>query len=151
VALGTSASAAVAAASRLGQQGVGVTVAVVSSLNPSPADALAAPPRRVPPVHTKAAHIESLLRDYRARLEALPFDSELVVVPNACRDDSAAICARLAEEDPAIRTIEIAEGGWGRAVKVGLAAAGGDLLCYTNSARTTPEMLALMLLYATSY
>ena len=38
-------------------------------------------------------------------------------------------------------------GGWGRAVRHGLANAGGDLICYTNSARTTAKDLVLMMLY----
>jgi hypothetical protein len=36
-------------------------------------------------------------------------------------------------------------------VKLGLSAAEGDLLCYTNSARTRSQDLLLMLLYATAY
>jgi len=39
-------------------------------------------------------------------------------------------------------------GGWGLAVNHGLREANGDLLCYTNSARTTGQELTLLLLYA---
>jgi len=42
-------------------------------------------------------------------------------------------------------------GGWGLAVKLGLQASRGDVLCYTNSARTTAEDLMLLLLYAVVY
>jgi glycosyltransferase involved in cell wall biosynthesis len=74
---------------------------------------------------------------------------ELVLVPNNCRDESNAICERLAvEREERILVVPLELGGWGRAVKAGLAAAGGDMLCYTNSARTSPEILALMLAYA---
>jgi hypothetical protein len=48
-------------------------------------------------------------------------------------------------------TLEQAAGGWGRAVRTGLAGARGDLLCYANSARTSPEILALILSYARVY
>src|SRR5262249_27569800 len=75
----------------------------------------------------------------------------LVLVPNACRDSSADICRRLGDKDPRIRTVESALGGWGRAVRCGLREARGDLLCYTNSARTTPEDLMLLLLYARTF
>jgi hypothetical protein len=43
------------------------------------------------------------------------------------------------------------EGGGGRAVRAGLAEARGELVCYTNSARTAPEMLTLCLVYAMAY
>jgi Glycosyl transferase family 2 len=74
-----------------------------------------------------------------------------VLVPNACRDQSPEICRALAERHEAVRVVELAEGGWGRAVRAGLADARGDLLCYANSARTQPAMLTLMLVYATAY
>ena len=51
------------------------------------------------------------------------------------------------QQDKRIRTLCIDQGGWGRAVRHGLAQAGGDLICYTNSARTTAKDLVLMLLY----
>jgi hypothetical protein len=77
--------------------------------------------------------------------------AEVILVPNGCRDDSEAVCARLAAAHPALRVVPSARAGWGLAVKTGLAAARGDLLCYTNSARTEPEELTLMLLYAIAY
>jgi hypothetical protein len=43
------------------------------------------------------------------------------------------------------------EPGWGNAVRRGLEAASGDLLCYTNSARTSAEDLTLALCYAVAY
>ena len=41
------------------------------------------------------------------------------------------------------------EAGWGLAVRLGLADARGDIVCYTNSARTTGRELALVLLHST--
>lgn len=93
-----------------------------------------------------------MLAGYHDALDRLPHDYELIVVPNACRDDTAAVCRELAAARPSqLQVVELAEGGWGRAVKAGLAQARGDLLCYTNSARTQPEMLTLLLLYAAAY
>jgi glycosyltransferase involved in cell wall biosynthesis len=74
-----------------------------------------------------------------------------VLVPNACRDRSPDICRSLALRRDNVRVVELAEGGWGRAVRAGLAEASGDLLCYANSARTQPPMLTLMLVYAAAY
>ena len=84
-------------------------------------------------------------------LERLDEESELVLVPNACRDPSPEICRGLAERHEAVKVVELAEGGWGLAVRAGLDAAAGDRLCYANSARTQPAMLTLMLVYAAAY
>jgi glycosyltransferase involved in cell wall biosynthesis len=103
------------------------------------------------PVHNQADHIARIIESYRATLERLTAAYEVVVVPNACTDDSVEVCRELGRRDERVRTVEQELGGWGRAVKAGLAAAGGETLCYTNSARTSGEMLALMLAYAAAY
>jgi hypothetical protein len=74
-----------------------------------------------------------------------------VLVTNGCTDASVEISQELAGTQPTVRTTDLAESGWGRAVKEGLSLAAGDLICYTNSARTTPEMLALLLIYESAY
>jgi glycosyltransferase involved in cell wall biosynthesis len=102
------------------------------------------------PVHNQADHLEALVREYREVLSRLPMRHQIVLVPNACRDDTPEICRRMAANEREIHVVELAQGGWGRAVRAGLATAEGDLLCYTNSARTSPQMLSLALLYATA-
>lgn len=103
------------------------------------------------PAYNQADHIAAIVDGYVAALQRIGQSHEIVVVPNNCRDDTAAVCRALGEENPAIRVVELAEGGWGRAVKAGLREARGELLCYTNSARTTPEMLALVFAYGLAY
>jgi glycosyltransferase involved in cell wall biosynthesis len=100
------------------------------------------------PVHNQADHIAPLVQSHRAALAGVAVPSEIVLVPNACRDDTAAICRTLAAADPSVRVVESELGGWGRAVRLGLKEARGDLLCYTNSARTTPDELTRLLRYA---
>jgi glycosyltransferase involved in cell wall biosynthesis len=102
------------------------------------------------PVHNQADHLETLVHAYREALSRLPLRHQIILVPNACHDDTPAICQSMALSEQAIQVVELAEGGWGRAVRAGLAVAEGDLLCYTNSARTSPQMLSLALLYASS-
>jgi dolichol-phosphate mannosyltransferase len=99
------------------------------------------------PVHNQADHLAPLVRSHRAALASLSIASELILVPNACRDQTVAVSRTLAAEDPGVRVVESKLGGWGRAVKLGLEASRGDLLCYTNSARTTPEELMRLLRY----
>lgn len=102
------------------------------------------------PIHNQEDHVEAILRGYLTALAPL-LSFELVVVTNGCTDGSPQLIARLAAEDPHIRHVDLETGGWGKAVKAGLAAARGDRLCYTNAARTTPEILTLMLAYAVAY
>jgi glycosyltransferase involved in cell wall biosynthesis len=103
------------------------------------------------PVHNQGDHIDSVVREYLSALDRTGKSYEIVLVPNGCRDDTPAVCATLAAEHPAVRVVPSERGGWGIAVRVGLEAARGELICYTNSARTGAEELTLLLLYAAVY
>lgn len=100
------------------------------------------------PVYNQADHIEQVLEDFASTLSELHFPFELLPVVNGRRKDrSLEICRELESRSSVIRTMCIEQGGWGHAVRAGLAGAKGDLLCYTNSARTTGKDLLLLLLY----
>ena len=100
------------------------------------------------PCRNQGDHIGRVLQSYADPLEEVTSNYELVAVPNACTDDTAEIVRKLSEDDPRLRCVELELGGWGRAVLAGLEAARGELLCYTNSARTDPaEIPALLELY----
>jgi glycosyltransferase involved in cell wall biosynthesis len=103
------------------------------------------------PVHNQADHIEGLVHGYLEAVESLPDTYEVLLVPNNCRDATEEVCAGLEVSNAAVRSIPIERGGWGRAVSTGLRAAEGERLCYTNSARTSPEILTLMLAYSLAY
>jgi glycosyltransferase involved in cell wall biosynthesis len=103
------------------------------------------------PVHNQADHIGGVVEGYLNVMHRLALDGELVLVANACTDSSVEVCEDLAARHPEVHTLEQSLGGWGRAVRSGLAVARGDLLGYANSARTSPEILALMLSYAHAY
>ncbi len=103
------------------------------------------------PVHNQSDHIGAVVEGYLNVTRRLRFEVDLVLVSNACTDDSAEVCRRLAERHHEVQALDQSLGGWGRAVRAGLRSAGGDLLCYANSARTSPEILALMLSYAHAY
>jgi glycosyltransferase involved in cell wall biosynthesis len=103
------------------------------------------------PIHNQADHLQEIVDEYEAALQRLQQPHELLLVENGSRDDSLALCHALEARYPTVRTLRSERGGWGRAVKLGLQSARGDLLCYTNSARTTPQDLLLMLLYASAY
>jgi glycosyltransferase involved in cell wall biosynthesis len=103
------------------------------------------------PVHNQADHIAGILDGYLAAVGRVGDPLEVFVVTNGCTDRSVEVCEALAERHDEVRHIGLSPAGWGRAVRAGLREARGDRLAYTNSARTTPEMLTLMLSYARAY
>jgi dolichol-phosphate mannosyltransferase len=104
------------------------------------------------PIHNQAEHIEFVVRGLLADFAKLDRVCELVLVPNGCRDASPEICAELADAHPdRVQMVALPEGGWGRAINAGYEIARGEVLGYTNSARTTPATATLMLAYAIAY
>jgi glycosyltransferase involved in cell wall biosynthesis len=100
------------------------------------------------PVYNQAVHIQAVLEEYVTVLQQTHFRFELLPVINGVRrDNSLEICRGLESRFSCIRTLCIEEGGWGRAVRFGLSQARGELLCYTNCARTTAKDLLLTLIY----
>ena len=100
------------------------------------------------PVYNQADHIEEVVEEYEEDLPKAPLPHEMLLVVNGCRDNSLEVCQRLKEKYDTVRVVNSVKGGWGLAVKLGLQEAKGDLLCYTNSARTSSRDLILLLLYA---
>jgi glycosyltransferase involved in cell wall biosynthesis len=104
------------------------------------------------PIHNQAEHVTLVVQSFLAELAKLERPTELVLVPNGCRDASPELCAELAARHPeSVQVVPLERGGWGRAVNAGLEAARGELVGYTNSARTTPATAMLMLAYAFAY
>ena len=91
------------------------------------------------PVHNQADHIADLLGRYARAFNKKNW--EIILVPNACRDNSPTLCRQIAVRYPFIRVVETHQGGWGLAVHAGLRKARGKFLCYTNSARTDPQTI----------
>ena len=81
-------------------------------------------------------------RDYRDVLVRLPFGHQIVLVPNACRDATADICRRIAAEASEVERRR-ARAGWLGACRARRTRRGERRSAlYTNSARTTPQMLS---------
>ncbi|HZW29139.1 MAG TPA: glycosyltransferase family 2 protein [Isosphaeraceae bacterium] len=93
------------------------------------------------PCRNQADHIARIVPEYAAALERAGMRFELVVVPNASRDATEPRVRALAAADPRVRCVPNPEGGWGLSVRVGLAAAHGEVLAYTNTARTDPAAI----------
>jgi glycosyltransferase involved in cell wall biosynthesis len=104
------------------------------------------------PIHNQADHISRVIGGFLADFAKLERPCELVLVPNGCSDASVEICAEWAVREPdAIRMVALERGGWGQAINAGLGIARGEVVGYTNSARTRPETATLMLAYAIAY
>lgn len=100
------------------------------------------------PVHNQAGHIERAVENYINTLKNVSMPYEIILVVNGCVDNSLDLSNKLKEEYKNIKVINIKQSGWGRAVIAGLKASGGNLLCFTNSARTSDGDLLQCLLYA---
>jgi glycosyltransferase involved in cell wall biosynthesis len=103
------------------------------------------------PIHNQADHLQEVLDRLEEALSKLTVEREVILVPNACTDGSLEICEEFAASHEHVRVKETPRAGWGHAVKCGLAETTGDIVCYTNAARTTPEDLLLSLMYSVAY
>ena len=103
------------------------------------------------PVYNQADHLGRIVSEYAEALKKVPAEIEMLLVLNNCRDNSLEVAEKLKEQYPMLRIVQLDRGGWGLAVKEGVKHATGDLICYTNSARTSAEILTLTLLYAVAY
>jgi glycosyltransferase involved in cell wall biosynthesis len=100
------------------------------------------------PFSNQADAVEDIVRGHIAALGNAGMDCELLLVPNGSSDDTTAVCRAVAARLPGVRCVEIDGRGWGRAVRAGIAAATGETICYTNSARTQPDDLAAIITHA---
>jgi glycosyltransferase involved in cell wall biosynthesis len=101
------------------------------------------------PIYNQVDHIEDVVNEYELALAKMPYSHESILVVNGYHhDNSLDVCNRLAEKLKSARVVHSDMGGWGLAIKLGLREARGDILCYTNSARTSSQDLLLLLLYA---
>ena len=100
------------------------------------------------PVYNQADHIAAIVEGYEAAISKVPYSHECILVVNGDGDRSREVCQNLADRYGPVRTFYNEQPGWGRAVRLGLQKAQGDLLCYTNSARTQASDLMLLILYA---
>ncbi len=100
------------------------------------------------PVYNQGDHIEHIAQSYFRALDNLKHSAEILLVVNASRDGSLERCRKLESEYDSVRVFHNELPGWGRAVRTGLAEARGEVICYTNSARTDAYTLALHVMVA---
>lgn len=99
------------------------------------------------PLYKQVAHVEHLYKVYTENLDSLNAPWELLFIVNGY-DDGAFDKLNSINKLDCVKVIRLEKGGWGRAVKFGMAQATGKYLCYTNSARTEIADLLMILNYA---
>ena len=100
------------------------------------------------PIHKQSDHISSLIDQYLDALKNLPAGLEMLLVVNGQDEASYKACQDIARKNGQVKVIYSREAGWGKAVRLGISKAQGDIICYTNSARTKPKDLLLFLVYS---
>ncbi len=100
------------------------------------------------PIYNQGEQIDYLYEQYTTRLQELNAAWELLFIVNGSKDNSHEKALQCSQQNPNVKTFNLELGGWGRAVKFGISKAEGDLVCYTNSARTSIDDLILILTYA---
>ncbi len=99
------------------------------------------------PFYKQINHVDSIYNTYCEHLDKLGFPWEMIFVINGPDDGTEEKLGKMNTRDNIV--IErLEKGGWGRAVKHGLAMAKGKYLCYTNTARTDINDLIMILKYA---
>lgn len=100
------------------------------------------------PIYNQAAQIDYLFEQYTSKLETLNTSWEVLFIVNGSKDNSYEKALACSQKNPHVKTFNLEKGGWGRAVKFGLSKAEGELVCYTNSARTDIDDLMLVLKFS---
>ena len=100
------------------------------------------------PVFNEEGILHSAVVDLRERLAPLGWEYEIVLAENGSRDRTVAIARELGEKYPEVRCISAGEPNYGKALRMGILAARGDLvladeidLCDTDFHRRAIEIL----------
>lgn len=96
------------------------------------------------PAYRQADDIGKIVHSYAAGLSSLSVPYEMVLAVNGPADGTLEACLAL---QGVVQTVKVVQtpAGWGHAVHCGIGSASGDLLCYTNSARTSVKSLLRVL------
>jgi glycosyltransferase involved in cell wall biosynthesis len=100
------------------------------------------------PAYRDARQVREVVPQMAAEIQKLGTSFEIIIVVNGPRDGTDEAADEVHRADPRVRVLRADDAGWGRAVRTGLQAANGELLAYTNLARTPPHVLRTALALA---
>jgi dolichol-phosphate mannosyltransferase len=87
----------------------------------------------VVPTHNASVVISNSLKEYSSFLSSLCDNYEIIVVCNACTDDTVKIVSTFSKRDKRIRCIELAEPGKGLAVITGMKKANYEIIGFIDA------------------
>jgi arabinofuranan 3-O-arabinosyltransferase len=90
------------------------------------------------PFYRQAGDVAEIVKRLQSQLFEIGLEHEFLLVPNGPDDGTRMSCTRIAATMRNANVVVTERAGWGAAVRAGIASASGDLICYTNSARTQP-------------
>ena len=82
----------------------------------------------VVPIYNEEGIVRAAVLELRERLEAAGFDYEIILAENGSRDATAREALSLAGRYPEVRTFSLDEPNYGRALRVGIEAARGEIV-----------------------
>lgn len=100
------------------------------------------------PVYNEEESIPELYRELKAVFDRAPWDGEIIMIDDGSADDSAAVIATIAENDPRVRLVRFARNfGQTAAILAGIDHATGDVLIpmdadLQNDPEDIPRLLA---------
>jgi hypothetical protein len=100
------------------------------------------------PAYRATDHIRDVIPAMIREVETIGEPLEVIIVVNGPHDGTDEAAEALRAADPRVRVLRAESAGWGRAVRTGLQAANGDMLAYTNLARTPPAVLRTAIVLA---
>jgi hypothetical protein len=100
------------------------------------------------PVYKQVEHAEFLVNEYVTSLKNITDSWEILFIVNGQDDGAYKKLSELTQNTYNIHVHKLDYGGWGKAVKFGIAQAKGNLVCFTNSSRTKVDDLIMILEYA---
>ena len=93
-------------------------------------------------------HANEVILDFYNTLKKAQENFEIIAVFNGESGMKKEMEEKTDPSAPLVKKILLKKSGWGLAVKAGMAKAQGQYICYTNSARTSPEGLLKLMQYA---
>ncbi len=100
------------------------------------------------PAYRDAENIRTVVPLMVDEVAKLGISFEIIIVVNGPHDGTDEAALELEESDPRVRVLRVEGSGWGLAVRTGLRDARGELLAYSNVARTPPPVLRTALALA---
>jgi len=90
------------------------------------------------PAYNEGSRLLSTLSECVTYLASLPYPTELIVADDGSSDDTFSVATRFAAHHPTVHAISILHGGKATALRVGMSAADGEFIAFSDADLATP-------------